>query len=47
MAKRTDKHIPIFEVTQEDYDNATHEERETMRVSDEILPPPDSYTPQR
>jgi len=47
MTEQKKTHIPIFEVTQENYDNATNEQRETMRVSDEILPPPDSYTPQR
>jgi len=48
MTKRTsEKHIPIFFVTQADFDAATDEERKTMQVCEEILPPPDRYTPSR
>ncbi|MDF1685049.1 MAG: hypothetical protein P1U36_10400 [Legionellaceae bacterium] len=32
---------PVFLVKQEDYDDATDEERETMKVFEEILPLPD------
>lgn len=39
--------MPVFIVTQKEYDNATPEEREHWRVDESILPLPDRYCPRK